>query len=52
MFDKYDIKLSIIICICLQGTPGEKGAKGDLGQPQIDVFQAVKVFFDCLFINT
>lgn len=44
MFDKCDIKLSII-CICLQGTPGEKGAKGDLGQPQIDVFQAVKVFW-------
>lgn len=26
-----------------QGLPGEKGQKGDLGQPAIDVFQAVKV---------
>lgn len=27
-----------------QGAPGEKGQKGDVGQPAIDVFQAVKVF--------
>lgn len=27
----------------LQGLPGEKGQKGDLAQPAIDVFQAVKV---------
>lgn len=30
--------------IISQGVPGEKGQKGDLGQPAIDVFQAVKVF--------
>lgn len=33
----------------LQGLPGEKGQKGDLGQPAIDVFQAVKVFSFCSF---
>lgn len=32
----------------LQGTPGEKGQKGDLGQPAIDVFQAVKVVFHAI----
>lgn len=42
----YDIQF-----LYLQGIPGEKGQKGDLGQPAIDVFQAVKVWcFVPLFI--
>lgn len=35
-----------LIYLSFQGLPGEKGQKGDLGQPAIDVFQAVKVFFN------
>lgn len=34
----------------LQGLPGEKGQKGDLGQPQLDIFQTVKVFFDYILL--
>jgi hypothetical protein len=32
-----------------QGRPGEKGQKGDLGNPGIDVFSQVKVWFDVQF---
>lgn len=44
-----NIILSLFAHVCVrllsQGAPGEKGQKGDIGQPAIDVFQAVKVFF-------
>lgn len=41
----FRLSISMYLCWCdyFQGTPGEKGQKGDLGQPAIDVFQAVKV---------